>query len=41
MGYVATPSAVIGGAVNLMVRGKALPARIAKMPFVQHRYHRN
>ena len=41
MGYVATPSASIGGAVNLMVRGKALPARIAKMPFVQHSYHRN
>jgi aminomethyltransferase len=41
MGYVATPSAAIGSAVNLVVRGKALPARVAKMPFVQHRYHRN
>ena len=41
MGYVATPSTSIGSAVNLMVRGKALPARISKMPFVQHRYHRN
>jgi len=41
MGYVATASAGIGNAVNLMVRGKALPARIAKMPFVQQRYHRS
>jgi aminomethyltransferase len=41
MGYVATASAGIGSAVNLMVRGKALAARTAKMPFVQHRYHRN
>jgi aminomethyltransferase len=41
MGYVATPSAAIGTAVNLVVRGKALPARVTKMPFVQHRYHRN
>jgi len=41
MGYVATPSAVLGSAVNLVVRGKALAARVAKMPFVQHRYHRN
>ena len=41
MGYVATASAAIGNAVNLMVRGKALAARVAKMPFVQHRYHRN
>ena len=41
MGYVATASAAIGTAVNLMVRGKALPARVAKMPFTPHRYHRN
>jgi aminomethyltransferase len=41
MGYVATPSAGIGSAVSLVVRGKPLPARVAKMPFVQHRYHRN
>jgi len=41
MGYVATASAALGSAVNLMVRGKALPARVAKMPFAPHRYHRN
>jgi aminomethyltransferase len=41
MGYVATASASLGTAVNLVVRGKALPARVAKMPFVPHRYHRN
>ena len=41
MGYVATASASLGNAVHLMVRGKALAARVAKMPFVQHRYHRS
>ena len=41
MGYVATASAALGSAVNLVVRGKALPARVAKMPFTPHRYHRN
>jgi aminomethyltransferase len=41
MGYVATPSAGIGSTVNLMMRGKAFAGRVAKMPFVQHRYHRN
>jgi aminomethyltransferase len=41
MGYVATASAGIGAAVNLVVRGKALAARVAKMPFTPHRYHRN
>ncbi|HEY4164240.1 MAG TPA: glycine cleavage system aminomethyltransferase GcvT [Dongiaceae bacterium] len=40
MGYVSAPSAAIGGTLNLMVRGKALAARIVKMPFVPHRYHR-
>jgi aminomethyltransferase len=41
MGYLATASAVAGTAVNLMVRGKALTGRVAKMPFVPHRYHRS
>ena len=41
MGYVATGRAAVGGTVNLMVRGKALPSRVVKMPFVPHRYHRN
>ena len=35
MGYVATPIAPrIGTPVNLMVRGKPLPAKVAAMPFV-------
>ncbi len=41
MGYVATASAVVGTAVNLVVRGKALAGKVAKMPFAPHRYHRN
>jgi aminomethyltransferase len=40
MGYVETAYAAIGTEINLMVRGKALPARIAAMPFVPHRYQR-
>ena len=40
MGYVASAHAAPGTAVQLMVRGKALPARVAAMPFVPHRYHR-
>jgi aminomethyltransferase len=40
MGYVGASAAAVGGAVNLMVRGKALAAKIVKMPFVAHRYHR-
>lgn len=40
MGYVARPYAEDGTALELLVRGKALPARIAPMPFVPHRYAR-
>ncbi|GAA0559349.1 glycine cleavage system aminomethyltransferase GcvT [Rhizomicrobium electricum] len=40
MGYVETPFAADGTEVDLLVRGKALPARIAPMPFVPHRYKR-
>jgi aminomethyltransferase len=40
MGYVEVDHAAIGTEVNLMVRGKALPAKIAAMPFVPHRYQR-
>jgi aminomethyltransferase len=40
MGYVETKFAAPGTAVTLMVRGKALPARVAPMPFVPHRYVR-
>jgi aminomethyltransferase len=41
MGYVETPFAADGTEIDLMVRGRALPARVAPMPFVPHRYKRN
>jgi aminomethyltransferase len=40
MGYVATDHAAVGTAVALMVRGKPLPAAIAKLPFVSPGYKR-
>jgi aminomethyltransferase len=40
MGYVETAYAADGTKVDLLVRGKALPAEIAPMPFVPHRYKR-
>ena len=40
MGYVEAEHAKIGTPVNLMVRGKALPAKVAGMPFVPARFHR-
>ncbi len=40
MGYVDAAHAAIGTAVRLMVRGKALPAVVADMPFVPHSYYR-
>ncbi|WP_407334048.1 glycine cleavage system aminomethyltransferase GcvT [Enterovibrio sp. 27052020O] len=40
MGYVATPSAVIGTEVFAEVRGKKLPMTVEKMPFVPQRYYR-
>ncbi len=40
MGYVETAFATPGTPVTLIVRGKELPARIAPMPFVPHRYFR-
>jgi aminomethyltransferase len=40
LGYVETAYAKIGTPVSLLVRGKALPAKIAALPFVQHRYFR-
>ena len=30
----------VGTPLQLMVRGKALPAKVAAMPFAPHRYHR-
>jgi aminomethyltransferase len=41
MGYVETAFAREGTQIDLIVRGKALPARIASMPFVPHRYKRS
>jgi aminomethyltransferase len=40
MGYVETPFAAPGTRLDLMVRGQALPAAIAAMPFVPHTYKR-
>ncbi len=40
MGYVAREHAADGTALDLMVRGKAVPARVAPTPFVPHRYAR-
>jgi aminomethyltransferase len=40
MGYVESAFAAVGTPLDLMVRGKALPARVAAMPFVPHRYYR-
>lgn len=40
MGYVETALAVDGSALDIIVRGKALPARISPMPFVPNRYKR-
>ncbi|CAN5480966.1 glycine cleavage system aminomethyltransferase GcvT [soil metagenome] len=40
MGWVATPFAAIGTALEVEVRGKRLAATVAPMPFVPHRYHR-
>ncbi|MDH5557911.1 MAG: glycine cleavage system aminomethyltransferase GcvT [Alphaproteobacteria bacterium] len=40
MGYVEAGLAEIGTRLNAMVRGKALPVTVAKMPFVKQRYYR-
>jgi aminomethyltransferase len=40
MGYVRRDLAADGTALHLLVRGKPLPARTEKMPFVPHRYIR-
>lgn len=41
MGYVARSFAAPGTPVTLVVRGKALAAKIVKMPFVPHHYFRS
>jgi glycine cleavage system aminomethyltransferase T len=40
MGYVESAFGAVGTPVDLMVRGKALPAIVAPMPFVPHNYRR-
>ena len=40
MGYVAPAYAADGTALELLVRGKALPCRVVPMPFTPHRYAR-
>ena len=40
MGYVESGFAADGTALDLVVRGKALPARVAPLPFVPNRYKR-
>ena len=40
MGYVAHGHAATGTALEVEVRGKRIPATVADMPFVPHRYHR-
>ncbi len=40
MGYVRRDLAAEGQALNLLVRGKALPARVTALPFVPHHYAR-
>lgn len=40
MGYVDTALTEEGTGLEIEVRGKRLPAKVAKLPFVPHRYHR-
>ncbi|MBV9741300.1 MAG: glycine cleavage system aminomethyltransferase GcvT [Hyphomicrobiales bacterium] len=40
MGYVEVGFAAIGTEIDLLVRGKTLPAKVASMPFVPNRYFR-
>jgi aminomethyltransferase len=40
MGYVRRDLAAVDTPLHLVVRGKPLPARVVKLPFVPHRYAR-
>ena len=40
MGYVVAVAAGVGAKINLLVRGKLLPATIVQLPFAAHRYNR-
>ena len=39
MGYVATASSKVGTKLRIQVRKKAVPAEVAKMPFVPSNYY--
>jgi aminomethyltransferase len=40
MGYVEAAFAAPGTALDLIVRGKAMPAAVVALPFVPHTYRR-
>ena len=40
MGYITPEHAALGATVNAMVRGKAVPMTVVRMPFTPNRYHR-
>ena len=40
MGYVTSAKVAAATDLQLLVRGKSLPAKVADLPFVPHRYHR-
>lgn len=40
MGYVPSELAELGTELEIVVRGRALPAKVAAMPFVEQRYYR-
>jgi aminomethyltransferase len=40
MGYVEAAHSSLGTSVDLIVRGRPIPARISKLPFIATRYHR-
>jgi aminomethyltransferase len=40
MGYVESPFSAPGTKLDLLVRGKAMPAEVTAMPFVPNRYKR-
>jgi aminomethyltransferase len=40
MGYVETALAAPGTRLTILVRGKEIPAKVAALPFVPHRYFR-
>ena len=40
MGYVSPEHGAAGTPIQLLVRGKAMPAQVVPLPFVPHRFHR-